>query len=71
MYPIILISQLSLEIYIVQFAVLTGDYNSLFPLSFLINGLLVLIFAYVLKVLTNAFLHVFDKKKTLKKIFVI
>lgn len=62
-YPIIVISQLSLEIYIVQFVVISGKFNDLFPYSFLINYLFVFIAAYCLKVFTKIFINIFNEKE--------
>lgn len=62
-WPIVAISQLSLEIYIVQFVVISGKFNDLFPYSFLINYLFVFMVAYCLKVLTKIFINIFNKKK--------
>lgn len=65
--PVIIVSQLSLEIYIVQFAIVSKTFNGLFPFNFVINYTLVLIGAYILKVMSNLFISIFDSKYASKE----
>lgn len=55
------IAGLTLEIYVVQFAIITDRYNSLFPLNIFIVFALICIAAYGLKVVTSVFLSVMSK----------
>lgn len=53
------ISSLTLEVYLVQYAVFSDRLNGIFPLNIVITYLLIFILAYVLKCLSNLFLQVF------------
>lgn len=53
----ILISNLTLEIYIVQFHIITDKFNALFPLNTVIVFILICTAAYVLRVITSFFLQ--------------
>lgn len=66
-----IVAALTLEIYVVQFVVITDKFNGIFPINIAINLFLILIAAYLLKVLTSLFLEVmntepFDLHKILK-----
>lgn len=56
---IYVISSLTLEIYLVQYAVFTDALNGLFPLNIAIVYLMIFAVAYVLKCLSNLFSIVF------------
>lgn len=65
------VAALTLEIYVVQFAVITDKFNGIFPINIAINLLFILIAAYWLKVLSSLFLEImntepFDLHKILK-----
>lgn len=53
------ISSLTLEIYLVQYAVFSDSLNGIFPFNIVITYLLIFVLAYVLKCLSNLFLQVF------------
>lgn len=53
----IVLSSLTLEIYIVQFHIITDKFNTLFPLNTAIVFILICITAYILKVITSFFLQ--------------
>lgn len=55
---IFILSSLSLEIYIVQFSLITEKYNDYFPLSIIIVSISIIIMAYILKIITNIFVHI-------------
>lgn len=55
------LSSLSLEIYIVQFSLITKKYNDFFPLSILIVATSIVVMAYVLKMITNIFILTISK----------
>lgn len=55
------LSSLSLEIYIVQFSLITGRYNKYFPLNILIVAISIVTMAFFLKVLTNLFVQIISK----------
>lgn len=57
--PIYWISSMSLEIYVVQFSVITNKFNDLFPLSIVIVFMLILFTAYCLRIFTNIFNQTF------------
>lgn len=57
-----IIAALTLEIYVVQFSIITNHFNSLFPLNILIVFVLISFAAYLLKVLTSLFLAVLSKE---------
>lgn len=52
-----IVSSLTLEIYLVQFYIITNKYNELFPCNLLIVFLIICLFAYILKVITATFLY--------------
>lgn len=56
------ISCLTLEIYMVQYAVFTDKLNYLFPLNLVIIYLIIFIIAYILKCLSNIFSQIFRDK---------
>ena len=53
----LVIANLTLEIYIVQFHIITDEFNTLFPLNTVIVFMLISISAYILKVITSLFLQ--------------
>ena len=55
------IASLTLEIYVVQFHVITDRFNALFPLKWLIVFGLVCVTAYLLRVIVNVFLQFMGK----------
>ncbi len=57
-----IVATLTLEIYIVQSAVITDRFNSLFPFNTLIVFALIVLAAYLLKVCTSLFLWVMGKE---------
>ncbi|MCL7764547.1 acyltransferase family protein [Polaribacter sp. Z014] len=59
---IFLIASLTYEIYIVQFSIITNDFNKWYPLNTLIVFILIVLSAYVLRILTNFFLRIFSNK---------
>lgn len=67
-YPIYWIGSLSLEIYVVQFSVITDRYNNLFPLNTIIIFIQILIVAYILRICSNFFTQTFSNESySLKK----
>lgn len=60
--PLLIVSALTLEIYIVQFAIITDKFNNLFPLNILIVFFLICATAYALRVATNTFLQLLNKE---------
>ena len=60
-WPIGWIASLTLEIYVVQFHVITDRFNALFPLNWFIVFGLVCVTAYLLRVIVNAFLQFMGK----------
>lgn len=58
---IFVLSSLSLEIYIVQFSLITDKYNDYFPLSILIVTVFIVAMAYFLKLMTNIFVLIMSK----------
>lgn len=60
---IFFISSLSLEIYIVQFSIISGKYNDLFPLSLFIIFLQIILMAYILKIFSNILIQTISKEK--------
>lgn len=56
------IAALTLEVYIVQFAFITNQFNSLFPLNLLLVFAIIVLAAYLLKVMTSLFLAVLSKE---------
>lgn len=56
------ISCLTLEIYMVQYAVFTDKLNYLFPLNIIIIYILIFILAYILKCISNIFSQIFNDK---------
>ncbi|MBE6271838.1 MAG: acyltransferase [Prevotella ruminicola] len=61
-WPFIVLSSLTLEIYIVQFVIITDRYNSLFPLSLVIVFTLITFVAYILRVASNLFVQFVSKE---------
>lgn len=59
---ITVIAVLTLEIYVVQFSVISNCFNYLFPLNIFIVFVLITISAYMLKVFTSFFLAVLSKE---------
>lgn len=59
---IAIIAALTLEIYVVQFSIITNQFNQLFPLNILIVFVLIAFAAYLLKVLTSLFLAILSKE---------
>lgn len=59
---ITVIAVLTLEIYVVQFSVITDYFNYLFPLNIFIVFILITFAAYLLKILTSLFLAVLSKE---------
>lgn len=58
--PIYWIASLSLEIYVVQFSIITDKFNLLFPLNTVIVFMLIVITAYSLRICTNLFRQTFS-----------
>lgn len=56
------VANLTLEIYVVQFVIITNKFNMLFPLNTLIVFSLICLAAYGLKVMTSLFLAVMSKE---------
>lgn len=56
------IAALTLEIYIVQFAFITNQFNSIFPFNVLLVFAIIVLAAYLLKVMTSLFLAVLSKE---------
>ena len=56
------IAALTLEVYIVQFAFITNQFNSIFPLNLLLVFAIIVLAAYLLKVMTSQFLAVLSKE---------
>lgn len=56
------IANLTLEIYIVQFLIITNKFNWLFPFNTLIVFFLICVAAYVLRVFTSFFLYIVSKE---------
>ena len=52
------IASLTLEIYVVQFMIITNQFNRLFPLNTIIVFMLICVAAYFLKVVTSIFLSI-------------
>lgn len=59
--PICWIASLTLEIYVVQFHVITDRLNALSPLDWLIVSGLVCVTAYLLHVIVNVFVQIIGK----------
>ena len=57
-----IIAALTLEIYVVQFSIITNLFNQLFPLNIFIVFVLIVFAAYLLKVLTSLFLAILSKE---------
>lgn len=56
------IAALTLEVYIVQFSFVTNQFNSLFPLNLLLVFAIIVLAAYLLKVMASLFLAVLSKE---------
>lgn len=64
------ISSLTLEIYLVQYALFTDRMNFMFPLNLPVMYLMIFGVAYVLKVLSQVFSQIFSKENVeVKKLF--
>lgn len=64
------ISSLTLEIYLVQYALFTDSMNFMFPLNLPVMYLMIFGVAYVLKVLSQVFSQIFSKENVeVKKLF--
>lgn len=64
------ISSLTLEIYLVQYALFTDRMNFMFPLNLPVMYLMIFGVAYVLKVLSQVFFQIFSKENVeVKKLF--
>jgi len=61
-WPFITVSSLTLEIYIVQFHIITDKYNSLFPISWIIVFAQICFAAYLLRVCVNVFIQFMRKE---------
>lgn len=61
-FPLCWIASLTLEIYVVQFHVITDRFNALFPLSWFIVFAMVCVTAYCLHVMVNVFLQFLSKE---------
>lgn len=57
------ISSLTLEIYMVQYAIFTDGMNGIFPLNIVITYMLIFVAAYVLKCLSQVFSQTFSNEK--------
>lgn len=57
------VASLTLEIYIVQFAIITDRFNSIFPISILLVFCMIVLVAYFLKIVTSVFLQIMSKDK--------
>lgn len=60
-WPFIALSCLTLEIYIVQFVIITDKFNSIFPLSLVIVFTFITLVAYVLRIASNLFTQLMSK----------
>lgn len=58
-----IIASLTLEIYIVQFAIITDRFNSVFPISILLVFCMIVFVAYFLKIVTSVFLQIMSNDK--------
>lgn len=66
------LSLLTLQIYVVQFYLITDKYNQLFPWNVLIVFLIIFVFAYILNVFTKLFEQTLSKDPwNLRKVFSI
>lgn len=60
-WPFMMVSSLTLEIYVVQFHVITDRFNRVFPLNTVIVFCLICIAAYLLRILVNLFVQFMSK----------
>lgn len=60
--PLCWIASLTLEIYVVQFHLITDRFNALFPLNWFIVFVLVCVVAYILRMMVNIFLQFLSKE---------
>lgn len=66
------ISSLTLEIYMVQYAIFTDAMNNIFPLNIIIAYILIFVAAYVLKCLSQIFSIVFSNDRfSMQKVFYV
>lgn len=56
------ISGLTLEIYMVQYAIFTDSMNGIFPLNIIITYILIFVAAYVLKCFSKVFSQIFSNE---------
>lgn len=64
------ISSLTLEIYLVQYALFTDKLNLIFPLNIPVMYLMIFVVAYALKCLSQVFAQVFGESEfEVKKVF--
>lgn len=61
-WPFFIVTNLTLEIYIVQFHVISDRYNDLFPLNWFIVFVLICAVAYLLRVAINVFIQFMRKE---------
>lgn len=55
------ISCLTLEIYMVQYAIFTDKLNSIFPVNILLTYIVIIIAAYMLKCMSRLFSQIFSE----------
>lgn len=68
--PIYLVSSLTLEIYVVQFSIISNKFNHLFPFNTIIVFIIIVFAAYILKICTNVFNQTFSNEQySVRKIF--
>lgn len=71
-WSIVFISSLTLEIYMVQYALFTNKFNYIFPVNIILTYIVIFVTAYLLKCLSKLFTMVFsDKQLVVKEIFKI
>ena len=69
-WSIFFISCLTLEIYMVQYALFTNKFNYIFPVNIILTYIVIFVTAYLLKCLSRVFTMVFsDKRLVIKDIF--
>ena len=68
--PIYLVSSLTLEIYVVQFSIITNKFNHLFPFNTIIVLIIIVFAAYILRICINVFNQTFSNEPySVRKIF--
>lgn len=71
-WSIFFISGLTLEIYMVQYALFTNRFNDIFPVNIILTYIVIFVTAYLLKCLSRVFTMIFsDKRFIFKDIFKI